>query len=256
MGYTPRPLAPGALYHVYPHLHDRVDHFDDRDRMLLLRLLARQIIQREWRLWTYCLMGNHAHFVVKTPHGDLDGGMRDLLSEVALRLNRFRGRRSALWHRPYGASLIDVERHGYAALRYVPMNPVAAGLCAHPAQWAWSSHRFLTGEFPAPDWLAVRDVHEILGGPGGYRELLEGAMPGGGRLDLARTAIPAVPEPMRPISALITEGTGHEIAEAYYEGHSLAAIAGHLGLHSSSVGRRLASRRGPVHSHGDRTLHR
>ena len=255
MGYKRRPLEPGALYHVYPHLHDLAEPFDDLDRVLLLRLLARQVTEREWRLWSYCLMGNHLHFVVLTPNGDLAEGMRNLLSEAALRLNRFRGRRSALWHRPYGAQRIDLERHGFAALRYVPMNPVAAGLCDHPAEWPWSSHRFSTGEFRAPHWLAIGDVHEMLGGGAqGYRTLLEGAQIGAGFGRPVRPATPIVPEPMRPLTSLLTTGTSDQIATAYYEGHALAAIGRQLGIHPSTVGRRLNSRRAPIHTRADLTL--
>lgn len=32
------------------------------------------------------------------------------------------------------------EEHVLAAVRYVEMNPVRAGLCSDPSQWKWSSY--------------------------------------------------------------------------------------------------------------------
>jgi putative transposase len=39
------------------------------------------------------------------------------------------------------------EEHLLAAVRYVEMNPVRAGLCSDPAQWKWSSyHAHIAGK--------------------------------------------------------------------------------------------------------------
>jgi hypothetical protein len=39
------------------------------------------------------------------------------------------------------------------AVDYIAQNPVAAGLCAAPGQWRWSSHALLE-QGDAPRWLA------------------------------------------------------------------------------------------------------
>ncbi len=45
--------------------------------------------------------------------------------------------------------------------RYVVRNPVEAGLCAHPAEWSWSSYRATAGlEEPLP-FLAVQSLLEL-----------------------------------------------------------------------------------------------
>ena len=247
MGTQPRPLAPGACYHVYPHLHELVEPFDDDDRTLLLRLLAVTVESRGWRLWAYCLMGTHLHLVLQTPAGDLDGGMRDFLSGFALRRNRYRGTRGAIWNRPYGAKLLRRERHAMAAIRYVPLNPVAAGLCAHPSDWPWSSHRFTTGEFPSPPWLSTGDVHDMLAGGGpelaarAYATLMSSANDANGiGLPIAPVA-PFLPPPMRPVQHLLTNELGDpgEIAAAYFEGHSLSHIAAALQLSPTTIARRM-----------------
>ena len=45
-----------------------------------------------------------------------------------------------LWQGRFSSTVMD-ERHLMAAARYVPMNPVRAGLVARAADWTWSSAR-------------------------------------------------------------------------------------------------------------------
>ncbi len=59
----PRPLRlqfPGAVYHVMSRGDRRRDIFcDDIDRRRFLDTLAKEVAQQRWRLYAYCLMGNH-----------------------------------------------------------------------------------------------------------------------------------------------------------------------------------------------------
>jgi putative transposase len=44
------------------------------------------------------------------------------------------------------------------ACRYVVLNPVRAGLCAHPEEWPWSSYRATAGLEPRPAFLADSEL--------------------------------------------------------------------------------------------------
>lgn len=52
----------------------------------------------------------------------------------------------------YGATHIESDEHLLMAVAYIVRNPVKAGLCEHPEQWPWSSHR-ATLEQAEPAWL-------------------------------------------------------------------------------------------------------
>jgi hypothetical protein len=41
-------------------------------------------------------------------------------------------------------------------MRYVVLNPVRAGMCSLPHQWAWSSYRATAGLDPKPSLLDLR----------------------------------------------------------------------------------------------------
>jgi REP element-mobilizing transposase RayT len=76
----------GALYHVIAR-----DIFrDDGDRATFLDVLGREIAQQRWRLYAYCLMGNHYHLLIETPEPNLTRGMQ--------RLNQVYTQRSAMSH--------------------------------------------------------------------------------------------------------------------------------------------------------------
>jgi len=79
---------PGAIYHVMDRGDRREDIFvDDVDRQDFLKTLAEACQKTDWQVHAYCLMRNHFHLVVETPHGNLVQGMRWLLSAYTIRLN-------------------------------------------------------------------------------------------------------------------------------------------------------------------------
>jgi putative transposase len=94
-----------------------------------------------WDLKAYCLMPNHVHAVVTTTVSDLGRAMGRLTGMYAQWFNRRYGVSGHLFQDRYEAKPIADEKHLYEAIRYVLLNPVRAGLCAHPADWPWSNYR-------------------------------------------------------------------------------------------------------------------
>ena len=66
----------GAIYHVINRGDRREKIFlDDRDRRRFLETLEETCGRTGWQVHSYCLMGNHFHFVLETPRADLCAGM-------------------------------------------------------------------------------------------------------------------------------------------------------------------------------------
>ena len=82
----------GAVYHVTSRGNDcdRI-FFTDTDREAFLELLKDAIDRFSWICHGYCLMTNHYHLVVETPHANLSrGGMsRELLKLTSRRPRTF-----------------------------------------------------------------------------------------------------------------------------------------------------------------------
>ena len=87
----PRPLRieyPGAIYHVMNRGDHREDIFrDDDDRQRFVCALGESCGKTEWQVHAYCLMRNHFHLVIETPHPNLVVGMKWLLGVYTKRFN-------------------------------------------------------------------------------------------------------------------------------------------------------------------------
>ena len=63
---------PGAIYHVMDRGDRNEDIFvDDVDRQDLLKTLAEACQKTGWQVHAYCLMWNHFHMVLETPHSKI-----------------------------------------------------------------------------------------------------------------------------------------------------------------------------------------
>jgi putative transposase len=84
--------------------------------------------------------------MLETPEGNLAQGMRQLNGIYSQAVNRRHGLVGHLFQGRYKAILVQKEAHLLELARYVVLNPVRAGLVAHPSDWPWSSHRITLGE--------------------------------------------------------------------------------------------------------------
>ena len=149
----------GALYHVMSRGNAREDIFlDDGDRTAFLANLGRVAERFDWRLWAWCLMGNHYHLLVETLRPTLSRGMRQVNGIYTQAFNRRHGRVGHVLQGRYKAVLVDKDSYLLEVSRYVALNPVRAGLVAAAGEWPWSSYRTVMGKAAAPDWLVVEDL--------------------------------------------------------------------------------------------------
>ena len=80
-------------------------------------------------------------------------------------------------NRPF-AKRVESDAHLVTAILYAVRNPLAAGLCEHASQWAYSSYRATVGQAEAPRWLNVDGLRELFGGPEEFARLVhDGHLP-------------------------------------------------------------------------------
>lgn len=116
---------------------------------------GRQSLELGITIGHVCLMTTHYHLLVRGPRDALAEGLMHAHRKVAVYNNRA-GRRGRVFGRRYQVLPIDTSRHLRAVARYLPMNPVKAGMVRNPADWKWSTHRFLAGQDEAPPWYDVK----------------------------------------------------------------------------------------------------
>ena len=112
---------------------------DDADCQVYLVMLRGVLAVYGWRIYAYCLMGNHIHLIVQTPLPNLAAGMQHLHGHYATYFNRRHDLSGHVFEARYRPTAIETQAHLHAAIAYVGNNPVEAGLCARPEDWLRSS---------------------------------------------------------------------------------------------------------------------
>ncbi len=140
MARFPRLVVPGYPHHVTQRGNRKQrTFFRATDYRRYIALVASALPNAEIEILAYCLMPNHVHFVL-VPHREdslvrlFKEAHRRYTREINLRM-QWQGH---LWQERFHSSVMD-EIHFLAAVRYVELNPVKAGLCDAPAAWPWSS---------------------------------------------------------------------------------------------------------------------
>ena len=162
MPRKPRYEEAGAIHHVYARGVNRRKLFEnDFDRSTYLSTLAQVVRGWRWQCFTYCLMDNHVHLLVRTAEPNLGSGMQRLHSLYAQGFNERHGRLGHLFQGRYGSSRVRTAAQGRYLLGYIDANPVNAGMCAAPHDWPWGGCAARRSG-RVPGWLCAEDLLEGL----------------------------------------------------------------------------------------------
>ncbi len=142
MPRKPRFYIAGMPVHVVQRGNNRQPiFFGDVDYRSYLKWLREAAEKYDCAIHAYVLMTNHVHILV-TPEDT--SGISRMMQYVGRRyvpyINQAYGRSGTLWEGRYKSSLIDADNYFLACSRYIEMNPVRAGMVAHPRDYAWSSY--------------------------------------------------------------------------------------------------------------------
>lgn len=209
-------------------------------------------------------MPNHHHLLIETPQANLAWGMCHLNGVYTRRFNRSHKRVGHVFQGRYKTIVVQKDAHLPELCRYVVLNPVRARLVKSVREWRWSSYLTTAAQRGGPtwlttDWLWTQFADTPQRAVWAYRRFvteglekqpwqdLTGQMYYGYEdfiITVAReTKSREVPrrQPLRPaLAQVVQRGTPEEVGRAYREyGYRFSDIAHHLGVHYSSVSRRL-----------------
>ena len=181
MPRPPRRDYANAIHHVTQRGDKRLPVLErPDDRRVYLRILSEEASRHEWQVFSYCLMPNHLHLLVRTPAANLSRGMGRLNTRYARSYNAAREVPGHVFQGCFKNELVESVRHLVAAFAYIALNPVEPGLCRHPIEWAWSAHGELTGRRPPsgalcsdPLWVFGRDADSARRA---YEQFVEGRL--------------------------------------------------------------------------------
>lgn len=140
MSRLSRITVPGLPHHVTQRGNRRQLLFTETGDYALYRDLMAERCRANGVVCTaYCLMPNHVHLLLTpaTPEG-----LSRAVGEAHRRYSAFVNARARVTGHVFQgrfASAVMDEAHWLAAVRYLALNPVRAGLVTRPEAWPWSS---------------------------------------------------------------------------------------------------------------------
>ncbi|WP_267927357.1 transposase [Desulfolithobacter dissulfuricans] len=162
MARIARVVCPGIPHHITQRGNRRQPvFFCDDDYLAYIELMGEWCRKHGVGIWAWCLMPNHVHLVaVPQTETGLARAIGEAHRRYTRRINFRENWRGHLWQERFASFPMD-EHHLLASIRYVEMNPVAAGLVSEPGQYRWSSARahlegtddLLASPFPFPELI-------------------------------------------------------------------------------------------------------
>ena len=143
MARLPRFSVPGQPQHVIVRGNNRCAIFRaDADYRFYLEKLHLAAAKHGCVIHAYVLMTNHVHLLVTPREAQSLGKTLQMLGRYYVQHYNYRYQRTGtLWEGRYKATLIDSEAYLLTCMRYIELNPVRAGMAAHPSDYPWSSYR-------------------------------------------------------------------------------------------------------------------
>jgi putative transposase len=138
----PRFEYQGAYYHVIARGNHRQKVFlDIGDRVRYLKYLGETLREREFKLYAYCLMGNHIHLLIKQcSEWPLSRVMHRLQTAYTQFFNTKHHTSGHLFQGRYKSILVDSDAYLLQLIRYIHLNPWRAKMEEKIGKYPWSSH--------------------------------------------------------------------------------------------------------------------
>lgn len=140
-----RILLPNSFFHIYNRGNRKKKIFHSaKDYDVFLRLLSKYLdIYKPLQLFSYCLMPNHYHLLLRTSSeiDDLVRLMHRFMTSYAIYFNKKYQQIGHLFESPYKSKYLPQEKDIIRTLRYIANNPVKAQLCrnSNDYKWLWTS---------------------------------------------------------------------------------------------------------------------
>jgi REP element-mobilizing transposase RayT len=161
-----RPLRiqyPDAWYHIMNRgRRSEVIFSGEKDYELFIELLRESSEKWNVKIAAYCLMPNHYHLLLQTPHGNISRSMRHIDGVYTQRYNRLYGCDGQLFRGRYKSIVVDADEYLLQLVRYIHGNPVRAGLAKTADGYPWSSHSGYLSKGKGWGWLYRELVYSML----------------------------------------------------------------------------------------------
>ncbi|KUP04420.1 transposase [Bacillus coahuilensis p1.1.43] len=131
-----------GIYHVMIRgINQQMIFEEDEDKYAFLRTLERYKIVSRFELYSYCLMDNHVHLLIKEAEEPISKVIMRLSSSFVYWYNSKYDRCGHLFQERFKSEVVEDPRYFLTVLRYIHQNPLKAGLSTSVWESKWTSIR-------------------------------------------------------------------------------------------------------------------
>lgn len=137
-----RKKSESGMYHIMLRGINQQQIFEDSedcDKFIQILLECKAV--SEFKLFAYCLMGNHIHLLIKPEKEPLEQVFKRIGGRYVYWYNVKYQRVGHLFQDRFKSEPVEGDSYFLTVIRYIHQNPVKAGLCKRIEDYAYSSYR-------------------------------------------------------------------------------------------------------------------
>jgi putative transposase len=136
-----RQLSSTGIYHIMLRGINQQQILEDKeDNEKFLEILRECKIISGYKLYAYCLMGNHLHLIIKVEEESLEQIFKRVCGRYVYWYNAKYRRVGHLFQDRFKSEPIEDEGYFLSVLRYIHQNPVKAGIVSNVGEYPYSSY--------------------------------------------------------------------------------------------------------------------
>jgi len=135
-----RILSESEVYHVMLRGNERKDIFlEEENKQRIIDTLLEKRKKSGFSLYAYCVMNNHAHFIIRTKDEPISIVFKRIGTSYAYYYNNKHNRVGHVFQDRFKSENIADDKYLITAVRYIHNNPVKARICQSAMNYKWSS---------------------------------------------------------------------------------------------------------------------
>ena len=137
-----RRKSESGIYHIMLRGINQQQIFEDNeDFEKFLQILKDCKAVSEYKLFAYCLMGNHIHLLVQEEKEAIEQVMKRIATRFVYWYNIKYQRVGHLFQDRFKSEPVEDDAYFLTVIRYIHQNPVKAGLCKTISDYRYSSYK-------------------------------------------------------------------------------------------------------------------
>ena len=136
-----RKVSSTGIYHIMIRgINRSAIFYDEEDKSKFLDILEKTKDETKFELYAYCLMGNHAHFLIKEKEISISLIMKKMCGIYGGWFNYRHHRVGHLFQDRFKSECVETETYFITVLKYILNNPVKSNLVEEAEDYKWSSY--------------------------------------------------------------------------------------------------------------------